>query len=432
MEAQPCRFCRRTDLECVLDLGLSPLANAYVPRDRAADPERFYPLSIAFCRHCALVQAPDAPKREAIFTADYAYFSSYSETVLEHSKRYVEAISARLGLGANSRVVEVASNDGYLLQFLVERGADVLGIEPCESVARVAIARGVPTRVEFFGVDSASRLAGEGSAADLLIGNNVLAHVPDLNDFVGGVRLLLAPEGVATFEFPHLLKMLEKVYFDTIYHEHYSYLSLIAVETIFQAHGLRIFDVEEITPQGGSLRIYACHSDSERFPRSAAVTHLRQRETAAGLTSVAGYAAFAERVRRCKRALVRFLMDAQERGRSVVGYGAPAKGNTLLNACGIKSDLLAYTVDVNPHKQGHLLPGSRIPILPPEAIFETKPDYVLILPWNIKEEIMAQMAGVAEWGGRFVVPLPELTVLDPPAWARESLATSEPAAAFAQ
>jgi SAM-dependent methyltransferase len=321
-------------------------------------------------------------------------------------------MSASFGLGAGHQVVEVASNDGYLLQYFQARGVPVLGIEPSASVAAAATAAGIPTRVRFFGAETAADLAAEGIRADLLLGNNVLAHVPDINDFVAGLKVLLAPGGVITMEFPHLLQLMQRNYFDTIYHEHFSYLSLIATEKVFARHGLELFDVEEIAPQGGSLRIYARHAeDAAVHPTGPAVAALRARETAEGLDSLARYRDFAEGVHRAKRALLRFLIDAREAGMTVVGYGAPAKGNTLLNYCGVGPDLLAYTVDVSPAKQGRLLPGTRIPVHAPARIMETRPDYVLILPWNIKEEVMARMAGIREWGGRFVVPLPELAVL---------------------
>jgi C-methyltransferase C-terminal domain/Methyltransferase domain len=373
--------------------------------------EPFYALHAYVCHECFLVQLPAVETRESMFNADYAYFSSYSESVLAHSRAYVTAMVERFGFDSRSQVVEIASNDGYLLQYFKARAVPVLGIEPSRNVAEAAIAAGIPSRVCFFGVEAARNLAAEGLRANLLLGNNVLAHVPDINDFVGGLKILLAPGGVITMEFQHLLQLMHGNYYDTIYHEHFSYLSLVSVEKIFAHHGLTLFDVEEIAPQGGSLRIYARHDDDAHHAVGPRVAELRDREIAAGLTTIARYQRFAEQVYRSKRDLLHFLIEARWMGRTVVGYGAPAKGNTLLNFCGIKTDLLAYTVDVSPHKQGRLLPGTRIPIHAPEKIMETHPDYVLILPWNIKDEIMRRMAGIGKWGGRFVVPLPEVEVL---------------------
>jgi hypothetical protein len=323
-------------------------------------------------------------------------------------------MAPRLGLGAGSLVVELASNDGYLLQYFKELGIPVLGVEPAANVAKVAQAKGIPTVVRFFGAETARGMVAEGRAADLLLGNNVLAHVPDINDFTEGMRILLKPSGTITMEFPHLLRLIEGNQFDTIYHEHFSYLSLLAVERIFAAHGLEIFDVEELPTHGGSLRIFARHAGArtaESAAVSAAVAKVRADERTAGLHGLEAYAAFGEKVKRTKRSLLRFLVDAKERGRTVAGYGAPAKGNTLLNYCGVRGDFLDYTVDLSPHKQGHFLPGTRIPIHAPGKIFETRPDYVLILPWNIREEVMEQMKGVRDWGGRFVVPIPEVAIL---------------------
>jgi SAM-dependent methyltransferase len=409
-----CRFCREPLSETVLDLGASPIANDFVHPARSLDPEPFYALSIMVCDNCFLVQVPDVGTREQIFTDDYIYHSSWSKSILEHSQRYVDAVSARFGIGDNHRVVEVASNDGYLLRYFMERGVPVLGIEPCESVAAVARAAGIPTRPEFFGAATARALREEGVKADLLIGNNVYAHVPDINDFTAGLKIALAPGGIVTLEFPHLLKVIQGPFFDTIYHEHFSYLSLLTVERIFAANGLRIFDVEEIAPQGGSLRIYGCHKEDADQAETERLVELRRREVAERLGTLGAYRSYAGVVAQRKRALLRFLFDVQEDGRTVAGYGAPAKGNTLLNFCGVKKDLLPYTVDVSPHKQNLLLPGSRIPVFAPQKIFETRPDYVLILAWNIKEEVMASMAEIASWGGRFVVPLPEVTVIEPP------------------
>ncbi|MBB3457460.1 hypothetical protein FHT86_005778 [Rhizobium sp. BK313] len=411
MVALNCRFCASKLTETVVDLGASPLANSYVSPERIMDLEPFFSLHAFVCSSCFLVQVPTMTARENIFDEDYAYFSSYSSSVLAHAKNYVDKMVERFKFDARSQIVEIASNDGYLLKNFKQRGVPVLGIEPSRSVADAALEAGIPTRVQFFGAETAKSLRDEGLLADLIIGNNVLAHVPDINDFVAGMKIALSETGIITMEFPHLMQMLENIYYDTIYHEHYSYLSLFSVEKIFARHGLTIFDVEEIAPQGGSLRIYACHAQDETHSLEVRVKALRDRELEGGVNSLARYHDFAERVHRSKRQLLRFLSDAKENRKSVVGYGAPAKGNTLLNFCGIKTDLLDYTVDISPHKQGRLLPGTRIPIHAPDKIEETKPDYVLILPWNIKSEIMEQMSVIRQWGGQFVVPLPDVEVL---------------------
>ncbi len=408
----PCRNCKAELRHTFVDLGPSPLANSYVQPGAALEAEPFYALHAYVCDQCFLVQLPAVTKAEAIFSDSYAYFSSYSESVLAHSREYVGMMMERFGYGAGSQVVELASNDGYLLQYFKERGVPVLGVEPTGNTAEVAIAAGIPTRNVFFGVETARALVAEGIRADLIIGNNVTAHVPDLHDFVGGQKILLKDDGVITLEFPHLKQMMDKNYFDMIYHEHFSYLSLYAIRDVFARNGLRVFDVEEIKPQGGSLRVFGCHEGDGSKPVSDRVTTLLETELADGVTSLDYYRRFAEQVYRSKRDLLRFLMAAKEDGKSVVGYGAPAKGNTLLNFCGVRTDFIDYTVDRNPNKQDRLLPGTRIPIRGPEAIAETRPDYVLILPWNIKDEVMTQMAGVREWGGKFVVPLPEVAVLD--------------------
>lgn len=369
--------------------------------------EPFYPLNVRVCGACFLVQLPEYVPPAAIFS-EYAYFSSYSISWLEHSRAYVEAIARRLSLSSSSRVVEVASNDGYLLQYFVERGIPALGIEPAANVARAAVERGVPTLVEFFGRRTAARLVADGGPVDLAIGNNVLAQVPDLNDFVAGLKILLGVSGVATLEFPHLLRLIEQNQFDTIYHEHFSYFSFRTVEMIFARHGLRLFDVEEIPTHGGSLRIYATPGSARQPPESARVAPLRAAEEAAGLGSLEGYSRFQERADAVKRDLLSFLIRARSLGKRVAGYGAPGKGNTLLNYCGIRTDLLEYTVDRNPHKHGKFLPGTHIPIFAPEKIRETRPDYVLILPWNLKSEIMSQLSEIRGWGGRFVVPIPQV------------------------
>lgn len=407
-----CRFCAAPLDQTFIDLGTSPIANSYVKPENFMKMEPFFALHAFVCGECFLVQLPNMESREHIFNDEYAYFSSYSASVLAHSKAYVEMMIDRFGFDANSQVIEVASNDGYLLKYFQERGVKVLGIEPSGSVAEAAEKAGIPSRVRFFGVETATALKEEGFEADLMLGNNVMAHVPDLNDFIGGFPILVKRGGIVTIEFPHLLRTIEDLYYDQVYHEHYSYLSFVTVEKIFAAHGMTLFDVEEIAPQGGSLRIFACHAGDETHPVTGRVTAMRDREIAAGLTSPEGYASFAERVMETKRDLLRFLMEAKEAGKTVVGYGAPAKATTLLNYCGVKTDMVDYTVDISPYKHGNLLPGTRLPIHPPSMILETRPDYVLIFAWNIKEEIMKNMAAVRDWGGKFVVPLPRVEVLD--------------------
>ena len=407
-----CRFCDAVLRQTFVDLGMSPLCESYVSLQQLNQMEAFYPLHVYVCERCHLVQLEEYVSPEHIFT-EYAYYSSYADSWLQHAKHYTELMIERLGLDSHSHVVEVASNDGYLLQYFVERNVPVLGIEPAANVARVAINKGVPTRIEFFGIESARRLVSEGIRADLLLGNNVLAQVPDLNDFVAGLKILLHPQGVITIEFPHLMCLVAQNQFDTIYHEHFSYFSFITAEKIFAAHDLVLFDVEELSTHGGSLRIYARHRDDASKPVSERARELRQRELKAGLTTIAYYAAFGEQVKETKRKLLDFLIQAKRSGKTVVGYGAPGKGNTLLNYCGIRTDFLDYTVDRNPYKQGMFLPGTHIPIYHPDRIRQTKPDYVLILPWNFKDEIMHQMAYISEWGGEFVVPIPEAMVLAP-------------------
>ena len=411
MTPAACRFCGAPPELSFADLGMSPPSNSYLEAGALNRMERFYPLHAWVCGKCFLVQLEEFETPEQIFS-DYAYFSSYSESWLAHAKAYTQAMTARFGLNAASFVVEIASNDGYLLQYFMAQGVPVLGIEPAANVAAVAQKKGVPTLVKFFGTKTAGELAAAGRKADLVLGNNVLAHVPDLNDFVRGMALLLKPGGVVTMEFPHLLKLMQENQFDTIYHEHFSYLSFVVAERVFAAHGLTLFDVDEIPTHGGSLRVYARHTANAALPVSTKVAELRVREQAAGLERADTYCAFAEQVRSTKRSLLKFLIGAKESGKRVAGYGAPAKGNTLLNYCGVRMDLLEYTVDRSPHKQGRFLPGVHIPIHAPERIMQDKPDYVLILPWNLKEEIVAQMAGIRAWGGRFVVPIPETKVLD--------------------
>ena len=405
-----CRHCGAPLVHTFCDLGMSPLANSYPsPNDRAG-MEPFYPLHAFVCGGCFLVQLQEFETPEAIFS-DYAYFSSYSRSWLAHAEAYTREMISRLGLGPHSQVVEIASNDGYLLQYFVQAGIPVLGVEPAENVARAAQVKGIPTRIAFFGSETAAVLSGEGIQADLLLGNNVLAHVPRLHDFVSGLKALLKPGGVITMEFPHLLRLMQETQFDTIYHEHFSYFSFLAVEQVFASNGLRIFDVQQLPTHGGSLRIFAAHADDATHPSGENGLALRTAEAEAGLEELETYCQFADKVKATKRHLLSFLIDARERGKTVVGYGAPAKGNTLLNYCGVRSDLLDYTVDLSPHKQGRMLPGVRIPIAHPDRIRETRPDYVLILPWNLKDEIMQQMAHVRSWGGSFVVPIPEVRVL---------------------
>lgn len=390
---------------------MSPPSNAYVTPERLQHAETFFPLHAFVCDDCKLVQLEQFQAPHEIFS-DYAYFSSYSQSWLRHAEQYVDAMIPRLRLGSGSQVVEIASNDGYLLQYFQRRGVPVLGVEPAANVADVAKAKGIPTDVAFFGIATARRLVSAGTKADLLLGNNVLAHVPDINDFVGGMAILLAPQGTITMEFPHLLKLMMFNQFDTIYHEHFSYLSLHTVERIFSAHGLTVYDVDEIPTHGGSLRVYARHANEPAPSPSTNVSRVLDNERAAGLCDLKTYTGFQAQAQRTKRALLSFLIAAKNDGRSIVGYGAAAKGNTLLNYCGIRTDFIDYVVDRNPHKQGRYLPGTHIPIESTNRIAETRPDYLLILPWNIQHEVMEQMASIRSWGGRFVVPIPEVRVLE--------------------
>jgi SAM-dependent methyltransferase len=392
-----------------VDLGMSPLANSYLSLDQLHRMEPFYPLHAYVCGKCFLVQLEQFSTPHDIFS-EYAYFSSFSDSWLAHARAYVEMIVERFHLDQRTKVVEIASNDGYLLQNFVGRGIPALGIEPAANVADVARTKGIETRVAFFGEKTAIDLLGEGWAADLIIGNNVLAHVPDLNDFVKGLKTLLRPTGLITMEFPHLLQLMQYNQFDTIYHEHFSYFSFLAVEQVFARHGMRLFDVEELPTHGGSLRIYACHDQDLSKPVSARTGALKAREEAEGFGELNYYLSFGPRVEETKRKLLAFLISAKDSKKGVVGYGAPAKGNTLLNYCGVRTDLLDYTVDRSPHKQGHYLPGVHLPIYAPDKFRETRPAYVLILPWNLREEVMRQMAFIREWGGAFVVPIPEVKV----------------------
>jgi SAM-dependent methyltransferase len=395
----------------LVDLGMTPISNAFVRGDHASFSERFYPLKSFVCDRCWLVQLEDFETPATHFHAEYVYFSSFSDSWLAHARSFVERAITRLALGTDSRVVEVGSNDGYLLQYFVARGIPCLGVDPAANCAKAAWdLRRVPTEVAFFGSKTATRLRELGGTADLIIANNVLAHVPDINDFVAGFKILLSPEGVATFEFPHVLEMIRNVEFDTIYHEHYSYLSLLALEPLFDRHGLRIIDVERLTTHGGSLRLYVAHDGRTAVAES--VKQLKREEVLAGLDRLATYEAFGQRVRQLKRSLLRLLIGLLENGKSVAAYGAPAKGNTLLNYCGIGRDFIGYTVDRNVHKQGLLLPGTRIPVLAPDEIAKRRPDYVLILPWNLREEIVTQINEFSDWTGKFIIPVPEPVVLD--------------------
>ena len=404
-----CRFCGTGLQHTFVDLGLSPLCETYPAAADFARGEVYYPLHVYVCEKCFLVQLEEYESAENIFS-DYAYFSSFSDSWLKHAETYCNKMKARFGLNENSFVVEVASNDGYLLQYFVRQNVPVLGIEPAGNVARVAVEKGVPSLVRFFGTELANQLAADGRQADLVLGNNVLAQVPDLNDFVEGLKILLKPEGVLTLEFPHLLKLIELNEFDTIYHEHFSYFSLITTLRIMEAHGLRVFDVEELKSHGGSLRIFACRQGSRTHTLQPNVAKVLADEKKAGEDSLAGYMSFAQQVKETKFALVEFLLEAARSGKSVAGYGAPGKSATLLHYCGITRDLISYTVDRSPYKQGRFLPGNHIPIFHPDRIRETKPDFVVILPWNLKDEIMQQLQYIREWGGKFVVPIPKVAI----------------------
>lgn len=405
-----CRFCGAPLIVSFIDLGRQPLANSFVTAEQLGRADPVYPLHARVCGACFLVQV-DAVVPAAEIFSDYAYFSSYSASWVEHAHRYADAMTARFGLNGGSEVIEIASNDGYLLRHFVAAGIPVLGVEPAANVARVARELGVRTHIGFFGVQTARLLKEQGHAADLMTANNVLAHVPDINDFVTGVTLLLKPEGVWTIEFPHLMNLIQQAQFDTIYHEHYSYFSLGAVERILAAHQLRAFDVEELPTHGGSLRVYACHLEASHETTDALLA-LREREEYAGMERLETYQGLGVRAEAAKRALLDFLEQAARDGKIVAAFGAAAKGNTLLNYCGVRASQIAFVADSNPHKQGRYLPGSRIPILAPEAIYSMKPDYVLILPWNLADEIGAKLAGIKQWGGKFAVPIPVLRILD--------------------
>jgi SAM-dependent methyltransferase len=404
-------FCGTILRHTFVDLGMSPLCESYVSREQLNKVEPFYPLHAYVCSNCFLVQLDEYVSPEAIFT-EYAYFSSYADSWVQHMERYATMIKERLGLDARSLVIELASNDGYLLQHFVRDGIPVLGVEPAANIAKVAIEKGIPTLVKFFGVQTAREMAARETRADLVCGANVLAQVPDVNDFVEGIKIILKPRGVVTIEFPHLMRLMQENQFDTIYHEHFSYFSFIAVEKIFSRHGITLFDVEELPTHGGSLRIFGRHEEDKSRPVCTRVEEMCSRETESGFTHLDHYSTFAEKVKETKRNLLEFLIRAKREGKSIAGYGAPGKGNTLLNYCGIRTDFIDYTVDRNPYKQGKFLPGTHIPIHTPEKIKETKPDLLLILPWNFKDEIMNQNAFIREWGGKFVVPIPEVKIYE--------------------
>lgn len=403
-----CRFCGAELDETFVDLGMSPLANAFLTDEQRARMEPFYPLHVFVCSSCLLVQLEEFESPDNIFS-DYFYFSSFSQTWLDHAANYVDHMISRLGIGRDAKVVEVASNDGYLLQYFVRRGVPVLGVEPAANVAKVAIEKGIPTEVAFFGKATAERLAGE-HRADLIAANNVLAHVPDINDFVAGFATLLKPGGTVTVEFPHLLRLMAESQFDTIYHEHFSYLSLLAVERVFARNGLSVFDVETLPTHGGSLRVFAGHADAVPAPQEGLLA-VREAERAAGLDRIETYRSASKAALALKCSVINFFAEALRAGKTVVGYGAAAKGNTLLNYCGIGPGFMQFVVDRSPHKQGHYLPGTHFAVRDPSAVFEARPDYLFILPWNLKDEVMRNMAGIREWGGKFVVPIPNLQVL---------------------
>lgn len=407
--AKRCRFCNAGLQRTFVDLGMSPLCESFPSAADLNRGEVYYPLHVYVCEKCFLVQLEQYESPENIFS-DYAYFSSFSDSWLKHAENYCNKMATRFGLSAKSLVIEVASNDGYLLQYFVRQNIPVLGIEPAANVAKVAVEKGVTTLVRFLGAAVAKDLAAEGRCADLVLGNNVLAQVPDLNDFVKGLKILLKPEGVLTLEFPHLLRLMELNEFDTIYHEHFSYFSMLTTKQLFEAHALKVFDVEELPTHGGSLRVYGCRAESKTHPVGPKVKDLIGQEEKAGLGSIKGYENFAAQVKQTKWALVDFLLKAAREGKSVAGYGAPGKSATLLHYCGIGKDMIQYTVDRSPYKQGRFLPGTHIPIYHPDKIRETKPDYIVILPWNLKDEIVGQLQYVREWGGQFVVPIPKVSV----------------------
>jgi len=406
-----CRFCQHKLTKEFVDMVNAPPSNSFLTEEQLSEPETFYPLKLYVCEKCWLVQVQEYKKAEEIFSGDYVYFSSYSQSWLEHAKTYVDMIIEKLGLTPLSLAIEIACNDGYLLQYFQQKHIPCIGIEPSENTAGVAREKGIDVIVDFFGERLAKQLAEEGKAADLLIGNNVLAHVPNINDFVAGLKIALKPKGVITMEFPHLMRLIEKNQFDTIYHEHFSYFSFHTAKAVFAAHGLELFDVEELPTHGGSLRIYAKHLKDTSHPVSSAIVELEQEETRQGMFELEYYQSFQQKIDRVKNSLVSFLIEKKRQGKKVVAYGAAAKGNTLLNYCGIKKDLIPFVVDASIHKQGKFLPGSHIPVEAPYKIKETRPDYLFILPWNIKDEIMEQTKYIREWNGKFVIPIPKLWVM---------------------
>jgi len=410
MSISTCNACGATLHHVFCDLGLSPISNAFIKLEEQNKGEMFYPLRALVCEQCWLVQLDSCQKSEAHFHDDYVYFSSFSEYWLEHSRNYVESMINRFELSSKSKVMELASNDGYLLQYFVQANIPCLGIEPTANTASEARRKGVETHEAFFGIETAKKLLNDGWQVDLLLGNNVLAHVPDINNFVAGMPKVLKPEGVVTLEFPHLLSLIAENQFDTIYHEHYSYLSLTALLPVFDKVGLRVFDVEKLSTHGGSLRLFLCHQSAVHNTKTT-VNELLVEEESEGLLDQSTYTEFAEKISAIKRNLLRFIIEAKEQGKVIAAYGAAAKGNTLLNYCGIANDFIDFVADKNPTKQNRLLPGTRIPVVSPKSIYELKPDYLLILPWNIKDEVMEQMHGIREWGGKFVVPIPELEII---------------------
>lgn len=411
MNKKKCRFCNESLKNVFVDLGMSPLSNAYLAEDKVENSEIFYPLKAYVCHKCFLVQLQEFESPKHIF-GEYAYFSSYSKSWLEHAREYTEMAIQRFNISKNSLVVELASNDGYLLKNFKNNDIPVIGIEPAENVAKVAIEEGIPTSIDFFGVELAQKMVDAGSSADLIIGNNVLAHVPNINDFVGGIKLLLKPTGVATIEFPHLLQLMNQNQFDTIYHEHFSYFSFLSVSKIFQYHGMYIFDVEELPTHGGSLRLYITHDDTENFKTSKRVADLVDKESKSGLDHLNTYRKYSQKVSRWKRDLLLELIKLKNKGGKIVGYGAAAKGNTLLNYCGARTDIIDYVVDRNPYKVGKYLPGTHIPVKHIDNIKKDKPDYLFILPWNLKNEIIEQNSFIRNWGGKFIIPVPEVQIID--------------------
>ena len=409
MSSMSCKFCDHPLKHTFVDLGMAPLVSSYLQEADLHRAEVFYPLRVYVCENCYLVQLPAAETPEKLFS-HYPYFSSVSASWLRHAKTYVENMIERFKFSSSSHVIEIASNDGYLLQYFREKGVPVLGIEPADNVAAAARKSGIPTIVKFFGLQTALELAGQKTLGDLVLGNNVLAHVPDVNDFVSGLKVLLKPHGIITMEFPHLLKLIAENQFDTIFHEHFSYFSFMTVERIFAKHGLTILDVEEVPTHGGSLRIYARHTEAKINSTSERVHELRDRESKVGIDKIDTYASFEEKVRITKHKLLKFLIEVKQKNCSVVAYGAAGKGCILLNYCGIRSDFIDYTVDLSSYKQGLYLPGTHSPIYHPDRIRDTKPDYVLILPWNLKSEILEQMSYIRDWGGKFVVPIPEVAI----------------------